>query len=400
MEELDKYLFQPKKFEEIITNAKIVIDTNVLLAAYQYRNMTFKELIHTLNSLNGQSRLVIPSHVLKEFFKNRPQRIVEIIQTVQQVRDSLQSVKEISNIENKIPSLDYLSCSDEIKKAEINLKEAYSKYNNNIKSYKVKLSELINELKSFFNYDPILVEYQSIFKKSFFKPETLKDEEQLLKDFNLRVKNQLPPGYKDGNKTENGEGDYIIWEHILQLDSDVIFVSADNKPDWVYKDPNGNVINARRELVEEFYEKTNGKSFCIVHPSVFLKAHNPSVDKEVIEDMNIKLVEVNKFKIPDSVLKSIEYLNEEGNSVLANSKYASLWKALINNPISSIKHQEYVKGTNSFLNQAIYSVLNNRAFHSEVIDRANKIAQKSELTDKEKEERYNDLASWALINQD
>lgn len=37
MDKLDKHFFQPKKFEDIIDTAKIVIDTNVLLAAYQYQ---------------------------------------------------------------------------------------------------------------------------------------------------------------------------------------------------------------------------------------------------------------------------------------------------------------------------------------------------------------------------
>jgi len=292
MDNLDKYFFQPKKFEDILGTAKIVIDTNVLLAAYQYRNITFRELIDTLKALNEQKRLLIPSHVLKEFFKNRPQRIVEIIQTVQQVRDGLTKVKEINNIETKLPSLDYLTCNIEIKQSENDLKYAYDEYNKRIKAYKEELTKLINELKSFFNYDPILVNYSSIFKDSFFSPVTLKDEEQILKDFNERVKKGLPPGYKDGKKVQNGEGDYIIWDHILQIkDSDVIFISADNKPDWVYKDPDGNVINGRRELVEEFYEKSEGKSFCIVHPSVFIKAYNPSVNKEVIQDLNTTLNE-------------------------------------------------------------------------------------------------------------
>ena len=67
--DLDKFLFQPKKFEDMISTSKIVVDTNVLLAAYQYRNITFKELISTLDKLSRENRLVIPSHVMKEFLR-------------------------------------------------------------------------------------------------------------------------------------------------------------------------------------------------------------------------------------------------------------------------------------------------------------------------------------------
>lgn len=257
-----------------------------------------------MESLNQQKRLIIPSHVLKEFFKNRPKKIVEIIQTVQQFKDSLPSIKEIKNIATKIPSLDYLSCNEEIQKAEGDLEKTYKRYNENLKEYRKKLAELINELKSFFNSDPILNKYEEIFKSSYYKPDTLKDDEEMIKEFNNREKNNIPPGLKDGQKSENFEGDYIIWEHILQIkNSDVIFISADNKPDWVYKETNGNLINARRELVEEFYEKSKGKSFCIIHPSVFIKAYNPSVNKEVIQDLDTTLNEFRNeyiFEIKES----------------------------------------------------------------------------------------------------
>jgi rRNA-processing protein FCF1 len=103
-EQLKKYLFQPKKLEDIISTAKIVVDTNVLLAGYQYRDLTFKEIIHTLSKINEQERLLIPSHVLKEFFKRRPEKIVEMIQSVQQHRDKIPSYKTEYPIEKVIPS--------------------------------------------------------------------------------------------------------------------------------------------------------------------------------------------------------------------------------------------------------------------------------------------------------
>lgn len=286
MKELDKFLFQPKKFEDIIKTATIVVDTNVLLAAYQYRNITFKELLHTLEELNKEKRLLIPSQVIKEFFKNRPNRIVEIIQKVEQLRNELPNIKEIDKIERKVPGIEYLQNHSTIGNLQREFVDAHINYKKAKESYHKELEELLVELRSFFTDDPILEQYKEIFRATAFKPESLKSEEEMAAEYKIRVNQDLPPGNKDANKKSNGEGDYIIWEHILRIsESDVIFVTADNKADWVYKDSNDRILGARRELIEEFYESSNGRTLSIVHPSSFIAMYNPNVKEEVIEDI-------------------------------------------------------------------------------------------------------------------
>ena len=62
-----------------------------------------------------------------------------------------------------------------------------------------------------------------------------------------RISHRLPPGYKDSAKTENRHGDLIIWLEILEhlktnkelppkedKPWDVLFISNDEKADWVY----------------------------------------------------------------------------------------------------------------------------------------------------------------------
>ena len=53
----------------------------------------------------------------------------------------------------------------------------------------------------------------------------------------------------------NKYGDLIVWLQICELKEDIVFITFDNKEDWVYKDNKGNVLGARRELVQEYYEK-------------------------------------------------------------------------------------------------------------------------------------------------
>lgn len=394
---LKKYLFQPRNVEEIIPTAKVVIDTNFLLSGYQYRGLTFREIIETLTKLNAEGRLIIPSHVLKEFFKRRPEIIVSMIQSIQQHRDKIQAPSTVEKIEQVIPNLEFTSLHREICKKEDLLKSKVDEIAQNIKEYRELHNNLIVEIKNYFNEDPILKSYSELFKNSYFKPGEMSREEELIQEFkDVRLKDKIPPGYKDGNKNNGNEaGDYIIWAHILEIKEDVIFVTGDNKPDWVYSEPGTDkVISARRELVEEFYIKSDGKTFSIVNPATFIEIFNPDVEKIVIEDLsNQQLISNNQER--RLIEEAIMSLNDEGNSLVANSKYGALMRRFqqIKNP------KDYQKGTNHYLDSILPQISYNKPFLDEVISKANKIANNWSLTNEERNHAYDSLAEWALIFQ-
>lgn len=394
---LRKYLFQPRKVEEILPTAKVVIDTNFLLSGYQYRGLTFKEIIETLTRLNEQERLIIPSHVLKEFFKRRPEKIVELIQSVQQHRDKIQTPSTVDKIEKVIPNLEFTSFHREISDMEDLLKSKLDEIVQSIKEYRELHSKLIEEFKSYFNEDPILKSYSELFISAYFRPEEMSSEDELIKEFkDVRVKDKVPPGYQDGNKGNGNEaGDYIIWAHILEIKDDIIFVTGDNKPDWVYSEPGSKkVISARRELVEEFYNKSGGKTFSVVNPATFVEIFNPDVEQTVIEDLsnqNLKNNDQERNYIEEAIMS----LNNEGNSLAANSKYGALMERL-----QRVKpSQYYQRGTNNYLDSIFAQISYNKPFLDEVIRKANKIAVNDSLSDKEKSSAYDSLAEWALMNQ-
>lgn len=396
---LSKYLFQPKKFEEILPTAKIVIDTNFLLSGYQYRGLTFKEIIETLTKLNDQERLIIPSHVLKEFFKRRPGKIVELVQSVQQHRDKIQTSSNVDKIEQVIPNLEFTSFHKDICDMEDLLKNKVDELNQSIKEYRELHGRLIEEFKSYFNEDPILSSYSGLFISAYFRPEELSCEDDLIKEFNnVRVKEKIPPGYKDGNKNNGNEaGDYIIWAHILEIKSDVIFITGDNKPDWVYSEPGSNkIINARRELVEEFYTKSGGKTFSVVNPAKFVEIFNPNVEQTVIEDLS-KQNPKNNAQNEQSIKEAIMSLNNEANRLAAKTKYGAMLETIF--PlVEPPKH--YQNGTNAYLDSVLSRITYNLQLHDEVISNANKIANNDVISDKEKKSEYDSLAEWALMNQD
>ncbi|MGG0293210.1 PIN domain-containing protein [Bacillus pacificus] len=279
MEYWESYFFQPKPLENIINDALVVVDTNVLLAAYQWREVTVNEVLNILKRLNDEDRLRIPEQVIMEFAKRRPTEIIQRINEIDNIISQLQKPKPLNQ---RVPMLEGL----EVYKKVIDLQEHYVK---NLNDYKEGLIEIKQRLKGLFNNDPILDSIKEIVKNARYTPENIGDEKELAKIAKERFANKKPPGYKDGKKEENSEGDYIVWAHILSLSSDVIFISAEKKIDWAYTDKHNNVVNVRRELVEEFSRETNGKTFCFINPKDFIKLINPNISDEVIEDLELKL---------------------------------------------------------------------------------------------------------------
>lgn len=110
----------------------------------------------------------------------------------------------------------------------------------------------------------------------------------------MRATQRMPPGFKDGGKSENKYGDLIIWFEILQFAKSnrdkfdkIVFLSNDEKPDWVYspkdrveiirgaqkavpnKDPAIRLADPR--LVAEFHAVVGHREFHIVSLPVFIE---------------------------------------------------------------------------------------------------------------------------------
>ncbi|MCY9352603.1 PIN-like domain-containing protein [Bacillus licheniformis] len=292
MADWKRYLYQPRPVSELLKNSTIVIDTNVLLAAYQWREVTVNEVLKTLQQIKEEGRLKIPLQVIKEFSKNRTKEIKQRMNDIDQVISKLQRDKK--PVRERVPMLEG---NDILKKIEI-LQENHHKA---LKEYKDGLVELRDHLKKLFYEDHFLDKVLEIADGAILFPQDGKTDEDLIKEAEERFKNKMPPGYKDDSKEENSSGDYIIWSSILQLDTDVVFVSGDKKTDWVYKDNNENPIVARRELVEEFFMQT-GKDFAHVTPKDFITHLNPSVSENVKEDLSSYLI------VSESDQKSISSL--------------------------------------------------------------------------------------------
>ncbi|WP_161520501.1 PIN-like domain-containing protein [Bacillus cereus] len=289
--ELEKLFIKTKTLDEMIKSATVVVDTNVLLSAYQTKPVTFDTILHILQELVDKERLKIPSHVVREFNENRPNRIKEITNELQQFINTIDGIKNTQppkKLNKILPAIDVLEDSHNEKVIE--LQQEFNKQLNVLKeqgnAFKEELSALVLKLSDYMDNDPILLKYETIIRESYFDSDVELTEKELEEEGKKRFEKNIPPGFRDKTKTMNKYGDLILWLQICELKEDIVFITFDNKEDWVYKDNKGNVLGARRELVQEYYEKSGGKTVKVLHPGKFIEAYtNENLDKEVKEDL-------------------------------------------------------------------------------------------------------------------
>ncbi|MGE6579003.1 PIN-like domain-containing protein [Paenibacillus xylanexedens] len=275
---IEKFFFKPRKLDEIINTANVVFDTNALLSAYQWKDVVFHEVLEALNKLSDANRLKIPAQVFKEFIHQRPLKIMEAINQIDLLISSIQNPKKLGSV---LPLLGLIDNNNTYVESE----KAYSASR---EKYKGDLNQIKNKLKELFNDDIVLDYLKPFFEKIDFSIDF--EDKGLLQHAENRAKAKIPPlTGGDGGKAENKYGDFFIWQYILSLNSDVIFVTTDAKEDWFYKSGAGKEkkpVSPRRELIEEFYEVSKGRTICIVPLSDFMKEFKPGLAKEVVENLS------------------------------------------------------------------------------------------------------------------
>lgn len=162
----------------------------------------------------------------------------------------------------------------------------------------------------------------------------------------FRMAHRMPPAFKDRTKPENKMGDLIIWEEILQFvdqattTTNVIFVSSDEKTDWISKavfvqEDNGKtqqpspqrILDVRHPhpmLVHELETREHAGEFYILNPKFLAGVI------EYSEKTNAKPVSVGKWLMATdrpSKLKSF------ATRQAANRAEASERSGLITRPV-------------------------------------------------------------------
>ncbi|HGM1082328.1 TPA: PIN-like domain-containing protein [Clostridioides difficile] len=268
--------------ENLMSNAVIVFDTNVLLNLYRYSVATRNGLLSTLKGF--EDRIWLPHHVAKEFMEKRCNIIFDSINKYEEL--SKDSKTFVSNIKKK---LRFIEDDKDLADLEIYIDEW-------IDNIKTKNLEVFNP-----NEDNILKQVLDLFDGKVGDEYKKEDLEKIKKEGESRYKCNIPPGYKDSKKQKddfndnNKYGDLIIWNQILDYSKDnkkdIIYITNDQKEDWWNK-VHGKIIGPRYELRKEFYNFSNQK-FHMYSMQNFIEIFN----------------EQNKDKIGESVLQEVNYVD-------------------------------------------------------------------------------------------
>lgn len=244
--------------------AIIVLDTSAICGLYDLTDHYRQIMVSILSCL--KDRIWIPNQVRVEYLRNRTKSInnpkaekytmpsVINDKFVVEVRDLVKSWE--SNVYFH-PFLD----EDKLKLVKKEIEDA----NTHIRIVKDTISEQYKlrqqEISDIVGEDSLLDFVNTLDTGT---PLDFSQIKAIMQEGDFRFRNQIPPGYYDNDK-EGGVrkyGDLIIWKGIIDYalvnQKDIIFISNDLKPDWVYQDGEhkGKPLT---ELLAEFNEESHQK---------------------------------------------------------------------------------------------------------------------------------------------
>lgn len=287
-------------------DASIVLDTNTLLVPYGIKPDDLTALEAIYKALADAGRLFIPARVAREFIKNRDTKLSELVKALNDRKSRLQlPEKRLSPLLEGVPG------HDELLAAQEQLVESR-------KIYESHLTSMIEIIISWRGDDPVTSLYRQVFTKKNII-ENSEDRKYLSDQWSTRLKNKIPPGYKDASKDDLGIGDFLIWKTILKIGSetkrDLVFVTGEEKSDWFVRS-NRDGIYPRPELIDEYRRSSGGRAICLLSLSEFLQemkageklveeirtaeeessAFDPDLDNSTSTSDNISLIDISDIR--------------------------------------------------------------------------------------------------------
>lgn len=258
---------------------KVFIDTNILLDIYQMSGPDLEEL-KKLNKIirARQVELLMPQHVLDEFFRNRERVIADALKTFSECK----AVLRIPNIIRSYEETADLRAASQTLQETVKLLQ--SKVMADIEGDRLKADEVIREL--------------------FLCASKAETTEEIYVAATRRAALGNPPGKK------NSIGDAINWEWLLNCEvefwgEDLIIISSDSDYESELKK------DKPREFLEKEWNKTHPGSNLKLYKSLtkFLFDHFPDIQlsEEVGKEEEIlKLEQSNNFAATHIAVAALE----------------------------------------------------------------------------------------------
>lgn len=308
------YRFEPRgnDLDEIWKDGILTTDTNVLLDLYRYHQDTRDSIISNLEKFEGE--LWLSHQATTEFFKNRKKVIISSEKTFQDAIDETENLNsKLDNIVNSLKGNRIIpnKIADELRES----------IGNSIKKAKEEIKKAKDGYPKYLQNDPILEKISNLFDGRIGDEPSNYDE--IIKIANERIKNKIPPGYRDNTKDDDGPcGDYVIWsqliEHSKEKNKPLILITSERKEDW-WEKINGKTVGPRPELLKEAFEKS-GKHILIYQTENFIKIAserygnpaNISVIKDIIAVSKQRTEPENAIEIIDHIIEKSSNTNNNG----------------------------------------------------------------------------------------
>lgn len=300
----DFYRFFPPNEDDIVKALKeglVVIDANILLNLYKQRRTATSLWLKVLSRFGN--RLFIPYQVQEEFWRVRDSLIARAGEADNAAKNIRTQRDEICNVfkewNRKSGGGTHLDADNQ---------EKLDALHDVVEGLTSVIEKHKDEHEQRFSLDPRSDEIASGLETLarggaiFGEPFTKEEESEYKKIAEERFEEEIPPGFKDASKSSNPEGDYFLWQQVLNFVSTgncdypyVTFITADLKSDWwgTVLDPDapnrGKKI-AHPALVEEMREWGNShylqlQGFQLLESA--REALNIDVNDEIIKNAQI-----------------------------------------------------------------------------------------------------------------
>lgn len=315
-----------QEVEDLLKNALIILDTNVLLDLYRFAATARMELLEAFRKLGD--RLWIPHQVVLEFHRNRAAVITSHDDAYHSV---LKEITELDNVFQKglapeIRRLANRAALDDSRRDSL-LKHIQDATN--------KLKEEVTELRashgvseSFLHDDAVLHQLRDLLDGKVGDAPDPEEDRLAREEAQRRVGANEPPGFKDSGK-DDPSGDYILWIQGLaeakRKNRSLLFVTRDSKSDWFEK-VNGKTISALPGLVREARQRFDVR-FAAMSTKTFL-VHSRRILGTSVSEATLRQAESLRtprraeFDFMETVLAAMSVIIPQGAEIEANSVIA------------------------------------------------------------------------------
>jgi hypothetical protein len=256
---------------QMLEECIVTLDTNALLVPYGAGASSMSAIQGVYAKLAREGRLLVPAHAAREFADHRGAKLGEVFQHLSKKRDF-----QLPRTEGKHTLLESEKLYADMLAAEKGLQDQ-------AKAYREIIDRLTSIVQDWAWNDPVSRAYEKVFADAVV--ELTLDRATIIERLQYRQANQIPPGYKDKAKNDEGVGDLLIWFTVLQVAAekqrDLLFVTGEEKPDWWHRS-GGQTLYPRYELVDEFRRASGGKSFAMCKLSELLELMQ--VNDSVVSD--------------------------------------------------------------------------------------------------------------------